>query len=357
MQKDIIYFDFLKAVLRQDSQLPEACKTLDWSAFFEFCCHQSIVGIVFDGINRFDQQLRGTIDKKLLLNWYGIFEKIKHANKNVNKRTIELTKLLSRSGFDSCILKGQGNALLYPNPYSRMPGDIDAWIDADRKQIEKYVKSQFPKTENSEQDIKFPIFPDVIVELHYKPQLMVRTKYKKRLFEFFESEKERQFSHKVRLPDCESEINTPTTEFNVIFQMSHLMAHFFKEGIGLRQFIDYYYQLKNYTKSGNEEKEFEYLGMLQFARGVLWIEKELLGLDECYVLVEPDEKIGRLILDELLQGGNFGQFDERYSARRYGYLARGLADIFRLLRFVPYFPKDSIGMIWRKFESQHWKFR
>ena len=238
-----------------------------------------------------------------------------------------------------------------------MPGDIDAWIDADRQQIEDYVKSQFPKTANSEQNIKFPIFPDVIVELHYKPQLMARTKYKKRLFEFFDTKKEQQFSHKVFLPNTESEINIPTAEFNVFFQMAHLMAHFFKEGIGLRQFIDYYYQLNNYTRSGNEEKEFEYLGMLQFARGVMWIEKELLGLDECYVLVEPDEKIGRVILDEILQGGNFGKFDHRYSARKYGYLVRGLVDIFRLLRFVPYFPKDSIGMIWRKFESQHWKFR
>lgn len=361
MQNSESFFNFLKVVLRQDPQLPEDCKILDWKAFFDFCCHQSIVGIAFDGINRYDQQLRGTIDKKLLLNWYGISEKIKHANKNVNKRTIELTKLLSRSGFDSCILKGQGNALLYPNPYSRMPGDIDAWIDADRQQIEDYVKSQFPKTENSEQDIKFPIFPDVIVELHYKPQLMVRTKYKKRLFEFFESQKKQQFSHKVRLPDSESEINIPTTEFNVTFQMSHLMAHFFKEGIGLRQFIDYYYVLINAKAESLEVKELQrtlrWLGMEKFAKGVMWIEKELLGLDECYVLIEPDAKIGRVILDELLQGGNFGKFDERYSARRYGYLARGIVDIYRLLRLVPYFPKDSLGMIWRKFESQKWKLR
>ena len=38
---------------------------------------------------------------------------------------------LREDGLRCCILKGQGNALMYPNPYSRTPGDIDVWIDAD----------------------------------------------------------------------------------------------------------------------------------------------------------------------------------------------------------------------------------
>ena len=246
---------------------------------------------------------------------------------------------------------------MYPNPYARTPGDIDAWIDADRKQIEDFVKSQFTNTENSEQDIKFPIFSDVVVELHYKPQLISRTKYKKRLFEYFDAYKKQQFSHQVCLPECDTKICIPTPEFNVIFQMSHLMAHFYKEGIGLRQFIDYYYVLKNTTYHIDVERELDYLGMLKFARGVMWIEKEYLGLEDNFLLTDTDERAGRVILNEIVKGGNFGKFDERYSARKYGYLLRGLTDIYRLVTLIPYFPMDSLAMIWRKFESQKWKFR
>lgn len=352
-----LYFEILKTFLRLDTKLPEACKSIDWKDFFQFCYRQSIIGVVFDGIKRHENELKGHIDKGVLLKWFAYSGQIAEQNKKLNKRTEELTQLLERDGFKSCILKGQGNTLMYPNPYARTPGDIDAWVDADRKQIEDYVKSQFSKTENSEQDIKFPIFSDVVVELHYKPQLMVRTKYKKRLFEYFDAHKKQQFSHQAYLPGCESKISIPTPEFNVIFQMSHLMAHFYKEGIGLRQFIDYHYVLKNSSCNADIEKVFKYLGMLKFARGVMWVQKECLGLDESYLLVEPDKKAGRPILNEIVNGGNFGKFDDRYSTRGNGYLVRGLTDIYRLIRLTPYFPVDSLAMIWRKFESQKWKFR
>ncbi len=352
-----LYFEVLKTLLRHDTQLPEGCKTIDWKDFFQFCYRQSILGVGFDGIMCHENELKDHIDKGLLLKWFAYTEKIAEQNRKVNTRTVELTQLLEKDGFKSCILKGQGNTLMYPNPYARTPGDIDAWIDADRKQIEDYVKSQFTKTENSEQDIKFPIFPDVIVELHYKPQLSIRAKYKKRLIEFFDTHKKQQFSHQVFLPDSESRISIPTPEFNVIFQMSHLMAHFYKEGIGLRQFIDYYYVLKNVPFNSDIKKEFEYLGMLKFARGVMWVQKACLGLDDRYLLVDPDERIGRVILNEIINGGNFGKFDERYTARQYGYMARGITDIYRLIKLAMCFPTDSIAMIWKKFESQKWKFR
>ena len=38
-----------------------------------------------------------------------------------------------------------------------------------------------------------------------------------------------------------------TASFNVIYQLCHLYHHFFDEGIGLRQIIDYYYGLGSNT--------------------------------------------------------------------------------------------------------------
>ncbi len=100
---------------------------------------------------------------------------------------------------------------------------------------------------------------------------------------------------------------------------------------------------------------FEDLGMLKFARGVMWIEKELLGLDERYLIAGPSERIGRLIKKEIEEGGNFGHYDERYKARRMGYLMRGLTDTYRLLKLATVFPSESLWKIYDKVLNQRWK--
>ena len=67
------------------------------------------------------------------------------------------------------ILKGQGNALKYDNPFCRMSGDIDIWVDGTRDNINKFVRNRCPDAFEQEHHIEFPIFKDVEVEVHYKP--------------------------------------------------------------------------------------------------------------------------------------------------------------------------------------------
>ena len=129
--------------------------------------------------------------------------------------------------------------------------------------------------------------------------------------------------------------------------MAHMMEHFLTEGIGLRHFIDYYYVLKAYYNDSldanrmNITNQFVDFGLLKFARGVMWVEKNCLGLEEKYLLVEPNEKTGKLILEEMLEGGNFGQYDERYKARKMGLLLRGVTDSYRLLKLAKTFPIET----------------
>ena len=81
-----------------------------------------------------------------------------------------------------------------------------------------------------------------------------------------------QFVHFVEMPESGGLIAIPTFEVNVIQQLSHVMRHYFVEGIGLRQIIDLFYLL-----SSNNEKNVDYqgllssLGLLKFSRAIMWI--------------------------------------------------------------------------------------
>ena len=118
----------------------------------------------------------------------------------------------------------------------------------------------------------------------------------------------------AELPDGQGRIPVPTVEFNVIYQMSHLMHHFFDEGIGLRQMVDYYYVLKRIEdplrlplyKGRNLEETLKYLGLWKFAGAVMYVMREVFGLEEKYMIAPVDEKRGRTLMNEILKGGNFG---------------------------------------------------
>ena len=144
--------------------------------------------------------------------------------------------------------KGQGNALMYPNPYSRTPGDIDVWIDASRERIMEYAQKKFELGDEIRLQHLETSLDGVPVELHFFPCSMNNPIYHARLQKWFRRYADLQCSHIVGLPDGAGDIAIPTTAFNVIYQLTHLYHHFFDEGIGMRQIIDYYHVVCDFYK-------------------------------------------------------------------------------------------------------------
>ena len=348
-------FELIQVALNEREKLSCVPSDEKWADLFVASKKQAVAGMVLFALEILSKQgIR--LPTKLLFEWIGISEQIKIQNKIVNKRCADITKLFADYGFKTCILKGQGNSLLYPEPLLRTSGDIDIWVEGSREDIKNFVVLRCPKAQDGDMHIDFPIFDDVPVEVHYKPRYSSVPKYDKRLQTWFKEQAETQFTNKVELEGFE--ICVPTAEFNAVQQMSHIMGHFFVEGIGLRQFVDYYYVLKKLhdeKSSVDFEKLFKDFGLLQFARGVMWLEHEKLGLNKEYLICETDEKLGKVILKEIEEGGNFGHHDQRYAFRKKGYLARGLVDCYRLMKLAYYFPQDALWKIVRKIENQKWK--
>ena len=399
MKQQKIFFDFLRFCIGSAKEIPGSLKEADWKELYAIAKKQCLVGVLFDGIKKLPAEHVG-MEKELLLQWMAESQMLEKANVRLNDAAIHVSEWFRKKGFRTCILKGQGNALRYPNPYSRTPGDIDIWVEGEDKRVISFVRSISPHEKACYHHIEFPSYKGVEVEVHYRPSFLLCFWNNRKLQKYYERVKEEQFSHRVMLGE-QGEIAIPTVEFNLIFQLTHIYAHLMNEGIGLRQLVDYYYVLCDFYKvyqnfsnpsvslskgsstfspspssSGSGDvtapsrcseplrskdggpskvspncagwdrlgvlqKELKELGLWKFAGGIMYIMQEVFGMPASRLIVPPNEKYGRFVLNEVLEAGNFGKHDAR---NQFGktQLGHNLQRVYRDIRLVRYFPAEAL---------------
>ena len=412
-------------------------------------------GFALEGIERLGKEYpeelkQNPIGRELLMTWMGKAQQIRRQNMKVNAVAGKLFSMQREDGLRCCILKGQGNALMYPNPYSRTPGDIDVWIHASRERIIEYASKKFELEDDIRLQHLETSLDGVPVELHFFPCSMNNPIYHTRLQKWFRRNADLQCSHIVGLPDGAGDIAIPTTAFNVIYQLMHLYHHFFDEGIGMRQIIDYFLVVNDFSKnvflnndlsnpsvnfsnhpvplskegstfspspsssgsgdvtapsrcseplrskdggpskvspncagwdrrgvsgdtgsvscssaSGSSitsvssasttdssastaldvvQRELKYLELWKFARAVMYVLHEALGLSEEKMIAPMDEKRGKLLLAEILNGGNFGKHFTKYGHfTQQGMAKKYFLKIWRNMHFVRYYPAEALS--------------
>ena len=430
---------------------------IDWRQLYTFASKQALLDFCFDGIERltkeYSEELKqNPMGRELLMTWMGAAQQIRRQNMKVNVVASKLYSMLREDGLRCCILKGQGNALMYPNAYSRNPGDIDVWVNASREQITEYAKKHFEIGDDIRYHHIETSVDGVPVELHFFPGIMNNPIYNARLQKWFKRNADLQCSNVVGLPDGIGEIAIPTTAFNVVYQLTHLYHHFFDEGIGMRQIIDYFLVVNDFSKNvflnndffespsrfiesprpslakegstshpsplSSEERdvtalrcseplrykdggaskpspdclsasaskvspscagwdrldvigdmasdvsdssasaagssayaafdvvrrELKYLGLWKFAGAVMYVLHEALGLPEEKMIAPMNEKRGKLLLVEILNGGNFGQHFTKYGHfTQQGMAKKYFLKIWRNMHFVRYYPAEALS--------------
>ena len=325
---------------------------MNWQQLYSFASKQAIRGLCFDGIERLgveypEELRRNPIERELLMTWMGKAQQIRRQNMKVNAVASKLFSMLREDGLRCCILKGQGNALMYPNPYSRTPGDIDVWIDASRERIMEYAQKKFELGDDIRLQHLETSLDGVPVELHFFPCSMNNPIYHARLQKWFRRNADLQCSHIVGLPDGTGDITIPTSAFNVVYQLCHLYHHFFDEGIGMRQIIDYYYIVNNdelLVIRDTLQRELKHLGLWKFAGAVMYVLHEALGLSEKKMIAPMDEKRGELLLAEILEGGNFGRHFTKYGGFTHQSMGKKyFLKIWRNMHFVRFYPVEALS--------------
>ena len=425
-QQQRIFFEFLRFCIGTAQEVPSSLKGADWRVLYAMARKQCLVGVLFDGIKRLPADVG--MDKGLLFQWMAQNQTLRKANARLDKAAVEVAEWFGRKGFRTCVLKGQGNALLYPPGMERTPGDIDLWVDGGDRKVVSFVRSLSPDEKVCYHHIGFPEYNGVEVEVHFRPSFLFCFRHNRRLQEYYERVMDEQFAHRVKLGE-QGEVAVPKAESNLIFQLTHIFTHLMNEGIGLRQLLDYFFLLKNTDFIGNTDgdgfllntdftdntdkfsgnadgdgfllntdcsdntdkfsgntdgdgfllntdftdntdriggnadgvdrrllqDELRRLGLWEFAGAVMYIMKEVFGLEDNRLIVPPDVKRGRLVLKEVLEAGNFGQYDKR---NWFGHSALGhnLQRLYRDMRLVRYFPAEALSepffriwhFFWRK---------
>ena len=425
-QQQRIFFEFLRFCIGTVKEVPSSLKGADWRVLYAMARKQCLVGVLFDGIKRLPADVG--MDKGLLFQWMAQNQTLRKANARLDKAAVEVAEWFGRKGFRTCVLKGQGNALLYPPGMERTPGDIDLWVDGGDRKVVSFVRSLSPDEKVCYHHIGFPEYNGVEVEVHFRPSFLFCFRHNRCLQGYYERVMDEQFAHRVKLGE-QGDVAVPKAEFNLIFQLTHIFTHLMNEGIGLRQLLDYFFLLKNTNFIGNTDgdgfllntdftdntdriggnadgdgfllntdftdntdriggnadgdgfllntdctdntdrivgnadgvdrrllqDELRRLGLWEFAGAVMYIMKEVFGLEDNRLIAPLDVKRGRLVLKEVLEAGNFGQYDKR---NWFGHSALGhnLQRLYRDMRLVRFFPAEALSepffriwhFFWRK---------
>lgn len=362
LKQQKIFFDFLRFCIGSAKEIPDSLKEADWKELYCIAQKQALLGVLFYGIRRLPKELAP--EQKLLMQWMVMAELIRKQNIRLFQDSVKVCQNFENEGFANCILKGQGNALLYPDPYMRTPGDIDIYLSGGRRKIMKYVDQVCPNQVMRYHHVDFPVMKTAI-EVHFTPSYMFCPIHNSRMQKWFGKVMGEQCNHRVSLPDGYGEIHVPHVSFNVIYILSHLYRHIFTEGIGLRQLLDYYFvlvkwhtNLTNLTDSNKSlpqmtqintdldtlRHELKYLGLWKFAQAVMFVMKEVFGLSEDRMIAPMDEREGRFLLDEIMRGGNFGHFDDRMGSKvGESKIHRYFRMNLRNLRFVKHYPTEALS--------------
>ncbi len=353
---DMKCFEFIRIAIADVYDGTLHLDDADWQSLFEYCKRQALVGIGFSAVERL-HDLGVECPSALRMQWLSLAMFIEQRNRRMNAACGKVSSMFASDGFMCCVLKGQGNLLNYPDnlAYRRQSGDIDLWVlpesmaDAVRTTISYVYKHSHPPTGAIYHHIEMPMPGGVDVEVHYRPGYLRSFLRNRRLQRWFRA-------NAVCCMDNRSALgfSVPTVSVNVVYQLVHLFSHVFEEGIGLRQFLDYYFTLKRWYDDSIDgsvavmSKEdimslLESFGLARFSGAVMWVLQRVFALPSALLLCPPDERRGRQLLDDIMCGGNFGHYDSRDVEMKHGGTVKhGLWKLNRVMRLVRYYPEEAL---------------
>lgn len=303
-----LFIELILVVLGQRDELSRTPSEEDWQRMFQMAEEQTVTSFVFTALGILNKNGQKP-PSELLYEWIGLAEQVKAQNVLMNREAARLTALFEKEGHQTAILKGQANARLYSNPMSRLPGDIDIWVEGGRDSVIKMLRKlkmmddvgDLPaegKATLTKYYVHLPANEQgVVVEVHFLPSSgNCNPRTNRRMMKWLEREIAQTTTSTLQ------QFCVPSIKFALVMQLSHIQRHYLGKGIGLRQVCDYYWLLQHSTPDDRNDVAglLQSFGLSQMAGALMWILHNIFHLDEELMLCKADRDRGEWMLRDIM---------------------------------------------------------
>lgn len=342
------FFELLRAGLWEREVQLLRYKDIDYAAIMRIAEEQAIVGLVTAGL---EHVVDIRIPQEWVLQFVGSTLQIEQQNKDMNEFLACLIEQLRNEDINAILVKGQGIAQCYEKPLWRACGDIDLLLDD--ANYEKAKQILLPLAIKIEPEIKslkhqgMTLKDGFVVELHGKLHSRLSNRMDKMI-----DEVQKDVLVKGNVRACQmgrTPVFLPSPDNDVFFIFTHILKHFYIEGIGLRQICDWCRLLWTYRDSLNQrllEIRLRKAGLMTEWKAFAAFAVDHLGMPaEAMPFYDSGLKNkADCIMEFILDSGNFGH--NRNFNRSQNYLTGKVqAFCFKLRDFARHariFPLDSM---------------
>lgn len=348
---DNAFFALLRSGLWEQGAQVSPYEPLDFNALFQMAKDQSVVGLLAAGLEHVEDR---KVTKQEAVPFLKKVVALENRNASMNTFIESLFIKLRGAGISSMLVKGQGIAQCYERPQWRYSGDVDLLLDAEnyvkaRELFAKEIAVAEPEGKSiKHQGMKLGAWT---VELHGT----LRSELSPRVDRIIDSVQEEciRFGLVRTWRNGETDIFLPSPDCDVIFIFTHILKHFYKGGIGLRQICDWCRLLWIYWNGIDKsllEKWLREMRLMSEWKAFAAMVVDYLGFPATDMpLYDPDPKWSKKatrILSFILKVGNFGWKRDMSYYQKYPYLVRKAISLGRRfgdsVRHVSIFPLDSL---------------
>lgn len=331
----------------------------DWGTIYQLAQEQSVLGLVLAGLEHSDRRP----SHSLLLQWIGEVQIVEQQNKAMNVFVAQQISKLREAGVNVLLMKGQGIAQCYERPTWRTCGDVDLLLDNDNYEKANCLLDEMAESHRDElggeKHIEYTV-DSWVVELHGNMPSRLFERTDKVLEEI---QNDTFGNNNVRLwKNGNINVAIPAPDNDVMFVFTHILKHFFRNGIGLRQVCDWCRLLYRYRSEMDLrllDLRLKRMGLMSEWKAFASLAVNYLGMPaEAMPLYSSDKKWERKaerIFSFIIETGNFGHNRDSSYYSKYPLIVQKFISLWRhncdILKYSLIFPLDSIKVWNRMFKE------
>ena len=354
MNNQDTFFALVRAGLWEKEVLLSAFGEIDFSEVYRLAQEQAVSGLVAAGLEHVADT---KIPQEIALTFAGETLQIEQRNTAMNYFIGVIVDKMRVAGIYTLLVKGQGIAQCYERPLWRACGDVDFFLSEDNYKKAKSYLTPLASHIEDENPINLHLAMTVdpwVVELHGSLQGGLWKRVDRVLSEIRDA---------IFCGGCvrtwmngKTQVFLPRVDEDIVYVFSHILQHFFRGGIGLRQICDFSRLLWTYNGSFNLpllESRLLKMGVMSEWKTFSALAVIALGMPPevmpFYSSEKKWEKKAKRVIDVILETGNFGYNRDLSYYEKYPYILYKIISLLQntkdTVKHMGIFPIDSIR-IW-----------